>query len=189
MEGEEEIWPDEVLEKGRRNKETKRIFQCQNTSDQFHFISVAIFPTNHQPRRLGIFYFRWAEGHSHHLALLENLTFVFSTALTNPLVRSKLTVGKFAASHTTPAWKSLFRVWLLLGSGALFIWAACPVAGMAKDQSWSTCTHQYLPFQMAAPTAGGRTKGMLIAMLFSITAWGSLEAEWFVQGADIIWAC
>lgn len=189
MDGEEEIWLDEILEKGRRNKETKQIFQCQNTSDQFHLISIAIFPTNHQPRTLGGFYFRLAQGHPNHLALLENLTFVFSTALVNPFVRRRLTVGRFATSPTTPAWKSPFHIWLLLGSGALFIWAACPVAGMAKDQSWSTCTHQYLPFQMAAPTAEGRTKGMVIAMLFSIRAWGSHKAEWIVKGADIIWGC
>lgn len=41
--------------------------------------------------------------------------FVFSTALTNPLVRSQLTVGKSTASHATPAGKSPFH-----------IWAACP---------------------------------------------------------------
>lgn len=48
---------------------------------------------------------------------------------------------------------------------------------MAEDQSWFTCTHQYPPFQMAAPTAGGGTEGTLIAMLFPVTAWRSLKAE------------
>lgn len=82
MDGEE----DEILEKGKRKKETEA--NSNFTPFQLPF-----------PQQAGGHCFRWAQGASNHPDLLETLTFVFSTALKPTAAQC----SKFAASHTTPA--------------------------------------------------------------------------------------
>lgn len=89
MDGEE----DEILEKGKRKKETK---QNSKRSISHHFN--CHFPSNHQPCwRLVVIIL---DGHRGlQTILLETLTFVFSTALKCIAAHC----SNSAASHTTPA--------------------------------------------------------------------------------------
>lgn len=156
-----QLWMEKRFDQMKYQKKAEETRKPrQNKSDPFNFISIAIFPTTHQPRKYFLFQVD-AQAFQTFSLFGELHVCVFYS--------SNKSTGEEPAHcgqvHCFPCHTSRKKPFPHLGS-----------------LSCSTCTHQYLPFELAAPTAGGRTKGMLIAMLFCITAWGSLEAEWIVQG-------
>lgn len=155
MDGEE----DEILEKGKRKKETE---PNPKRSIPLHFNRH--FPSSHQPRRLAVIIL---DGHRglqiiHTFRRPSHLCFL---QLSNPLL---LTATNLLLPTPHQHEKAPSTSGLPLG----FLWAACPAAGRTKDQSGPTCIHQYLPLQMELPQLAGET-GMLIAMLFPLQAGGA----------------